>query len=135
LKRLGGRFAQYHDRLYKSHAVSGSDRVPLTAYGDTAPEPGFEQISPGVWRKQVPRDAVTKLYDIHYECTYRGLNCWVNREDDDGRLEVMYVAGDAFAARDAGLDEIDRGVFRSWVDRSEVPDLHEVRNDILTRGC
>lgn len=128
MKDLGGRFARYHGRLYKSNATSGSDKVPLLAYGDAAPEPGFEPVKPGVWRKRVSRDEVSELYQVEYRCTYRGLDCVAAREDDDGRIELLYLIGNRYAAEDAGLEEIDHGVFRTWVPRNELPDLHEVRN-------
>jgi hypothetical protein len=127
VKDLGGRFARYHGRLYKSNATSGTDKVPLLAYGDTAPEPGFEPVKAGLWRKWVSRDEVSELYKVEYRCTYRGLDCTAAREDDDGRVELLYLIGNSYAAKDAGFEEIDRGVFRIWVSRNDLPDLHEVR--------
>jgi hypothetical protein len=129
VKDLGGRFARHHGRLYKSNATSGSDKVPLVAYGDTPPEPGFEQLKPGVWRKRVAREEVSELYEVEYRCTYRGLDCVAAREDD-GRVELLYLAGNSYAAKDAGMEEIDHGVFRTWVPRNELPDLHEVRSTV-----
>ncbi len=126
MRELGGRFARYGDRLYKSNLTSGSDLVPLIAYGPEAPEPGFEEIKPGVWRKRVPRSEVSEFYQTEYRCTYRGLDCTAAREDG-GRVEILYLAGNSYAAADAGLTEIDRGVFQGWVDRGALDDLHEVR--------
>lgn len=127
MRDLGGRYARYHGRLYKSNATTSSNQVPLVAYGEAPPEPDFTAVRPGVWRKRVSRGEVSELYEVEYRCSYRGLDCVAARTDENERVEILYLIGDHYAAADAGLEEIDRGVFHKWVGREELPDLHEVR--------
>ncbi|HEY0640175.1 MAG TPA: hypothetical protein VGD67_21305 [Pseudonocardiaceae bacterium] len=127
MRDLGGYFARYGERLYKSNAVAPSaPAVPLIHYGDDVPDVGFEKLKDGVWRRRVPRSELTEYYRLEYRCMYRNLDCSMSREEGDD-VEVLYLAGNSYAAAEAGMKEIDRGVFQAWVPRSELEHVQEVR--------
>jgi hypothetical protein len=132
VKELGGRFARYHGRLYRANATSDLASVLLIAYGETPPEPNFESRRPGIWRTHAPRTELDEYYEVRVEAGFRGLGCAADQEDDNGRLWLLYLAGDSYAAEAAGFKQIDYGVWGRWVDRAELDDLGEVRKDLLT---
>lgn len=131
MKELGGTFAQYHGRLYKAHPTTDQDVVLLLAPGDSAPEPGFESKRPGIWRKHVPVAELDEYYEVDHPCRYRGLDCTAVWQDEAGELEIQYLAGNSYAARDAGMTEVDHGVWQKRVPRHELDEIHEQRKDLL----
>jgi hypothetical protein len=131
MKELGGKFARYHGRLYRANDVSGQTHVLLVAYGDKAPEPDFESLRPGTWRKQALRSDLEEYYHVQFGAIYRGLDCVADREGDDGRLWLIYLLGDRSKAEAAGFEELEYGVWGRWVDRQELDAFTEMRHDLL----
>lgn len=129
MKKVGGRFASYQGTLYKAESMTDPGRIQLVAYLEPPPELGFDAVRPGLWRKRLGRPEVTEYYLVRVDCTYRGLDCGVIGEDGD-RLRITYLSGYDDAAAQAGLEQVDRGVWEGWVDRDQVQDLREVRTPL-----
>jgi hypothetical protein len=130
VKELSGRFARYQGRLYEAYPTTAPGKVLLLAHTDSAPGPGFESRRPGTWRRHVATTELTEHYEVEQRCTFRGLDCVAATEDDDGRLDIVYLAGDSRAAAAAGMTETERGVFRARVDPRDLDERHEVRRDL-----
>jgi hypothetical protein len=130
VKELGGRYARYQSRLYESYPTTAPGKVLLLARADAAPAPGFESPRPGLWRRYVATTELTEHFELEQRCTYRGLDCVATSEDNDGRLGIVYLAGDSRAAAAAGMAETEHGVFQARVDPGELDERHEVRRDL-----
>ncbi|MFG6197059.1 hypothetical protein [Nonomuraea sp. JJY05] len=91
-----------------------------------SPEPadGFEEVEPGCHVRPVPVSECAALHFVTTVCTWRGERFHVH-DERDGRLLLEYLGGSAPAAVELGLERVERGVYRLWVPRAEVTDLHE----------
>jgi hypothetical protein len=126
MRNVGGARAVVDGQTYEAHATVDPAVISIVTRQAPAPGSGFSQVTPTAWRKRVRLDDVSDYYTVEVRCRYRGLECVIGREDGD-RVEIYYQAGNAFAARDAGLTEVDRGVWKTWVGRTAVADSQEVR--------
>ncbi|SEF89714.1 hypothetical protein SAMN05444920_101959 [Nonomuraea solani] len=88
------------------------------------PLDGFEEVEPGCHVRTVPAPECESLHLVTTVCRWRGEPFLVCAEEE-GRLLIEYPGGSAIAARELGLERVERGVYRLWVPRSEVSGLQE----------
>ncbi|TMR99698.1 hypothetical protein [Nonomuraea basaltis] len=88
------------------------------------PADGFDEIEPGCHVRTVPAAECAALHFVTTVCRWRGEQFHVH-DERDGRLLLEYLGGSALAARELGMERIERGVYRLWVPREEVTDLSE----------
>jgi hypothetical protein len=90
------------------------------------PEPGFDEVRPGRYVRELAGGEVERLVYVRTTCTWRGHPFIVLAQHDDW-LRVEYTGGRAPVARALGLEEFDFGVYQGWAPVAEVTDLHEQR--------
>ncbi len=90
----------------------------------TAPLPEFEEFQPDVYLKLVHAAECDMVAHITMTCQWRGEPCMVHDERDDDLL-LEYTGGQVPRARALGLERLERGVYRGWVNRDEVRGLRE----------
>ena len=89
-----------------------------------APEEGFEEVAPGLHVRSVPARECDAVLSVRTVGTWRGADVVV-LDDRDDELLVEATGGSWTAARAAGFDRVDRGVWRRWVLRDNVRGLRE----------
>jgi hypothetical protein len=83
------------------------------------PEPGFETVGDGRYRRTVPAGEVDGLGYLRTVGLWRDVPVLVLAERD-GRYLVEYHGGNGPAARALGLARIDVAVYAGWVDAAQV---------------
>ncbi|MGI8720953.1 MAG: hypothetical protein ACR2JG_01860 [Geodermatophilaceae bacterium] len=90
----------------------------------TAALPEFEEFQPGIYLKLVHAAECDMVAHITMTCQWRGEPCMVDDERGDDML-LEYTGGQVPRALALGLERIERGVYRGWVNRDEVRGLRE----------
>ncbi len=85
------------------------------------PLDGFEEVTPGRYRRIVPDNEVELVY-VRTTCSWRGQPFIVLGEHETW-YRVEYTGGLATIAEQLKLEEFDYGVYQGWAPRSEVRDL------------
>jgi len=124
-----GRFAVHDGIKYDANVDVEGRRVQLYSTDPSAVERGFEPAGQGRYRRSVPADDVDALYDVHTLGRWRGEPFEVVGEHD-GRWDLWYLGRNSDTARQLGLEQYDRGVWRITVDPAEVTDVHTERRDL-----
>jgi hypothetical protein len=115
-----GYLARWHDADYD--AVPGVDGE-IRLYTVT-PAEGFEEVRPGRFLRVVEETEVQSLRYVRTHCTWRG-EPFVVIGEHEGWVRVEYAGGRAPVATAMGLEDVDRGVYQTWVSREEIEELHQ----------
>jgi hypothetical protein len=111
---------------YQGHEYEASpDDAEVRLYA-TEPEPDFEEIRPGRYRRIVPIGEVKDLAYVRTVCTWRG-EPFIILGQHEAWLRVEYTGGKAPVAAALGLEEFDFGVYQGWAPAAEVTDVREFR--------
>lgn len=92
---------------------------------------GFEEIEPDVYVRQVPATECDMFAYVTMVCQWRGEPCMVH-DERSSELLLEYTGGQVPRALDLGMERIERGVYRRWVDRDEVRGLRESMTMLVT---
>ena len=89
------------------------------------PAEGFDALgADGPWVRAVPVGECDAVVHVRRVGTWRGVPCAVH-DERDGELLVEHTGGSWLAAREAGFDRVERGVWRRWVPRDELRGMRE----------
>ncbi|NUR82781.1 MAG: hypothetical protein HOY71_01695 [Nonomuraea sp.] len=89
-----------------------------------APAEGFEEVAPGRYVRVVPAAECAGLWHVTTVCEWRGAPFLV-LDERESELLLEYTGGRASAAVALGLERAERGVYRRWIPREEVSEVHE----------
>ncbi|GAA4213957.1 hypothetical protein GCM10022220_39700 [Actinocatenispora rupis] len=117
-----GFYARWRGAEYEAAPSSGGAHL----YSGEGDLPGFEAVASGRYRRIVSFSDLDEFGYVITAGALRGEPVKVLAEHEEW-LRVEYTGGRAPRAERLGLDRFDRGVYQSWVLRTEVTDLHEVR--------
>ncbi len=90
----------------------------------TEPLEGFEEFAPDLHLHLVHVAECDMVAYVTTICHWRGEPCMVHDERDD-ELLVEYIGGQAPRALELGLERVERGVYRGWVQREELRGMRE----------
>ena len=123
-----GMYAEWQGRVFPA---TGTVRPPNSMRLVTDhPEEGFEEVTPGRFRRIVPTSELTALFNLQTYCTWMGIRCAVRVRNKDGTLHVEWTGGNQTRAEELGFEWRERGIFYRTVPESEVTDLHQERREI-----
>jgi hypothetical protein len=88
------------------------------------PADGFDEVRSGRFVRIVPNGEVDDLRYVRTRCTWRG-EPFVIIGEHGGWVRLEYSGGRAPVATALGLENVDVGVYQTWVARDEVEQLHE----------
>jgi hypothetical protein len=90
----------------------------------TAPAEGFSEVRPGRFVSIVRDDAVESLHYVRTHCIWRG-EPFVIIGEHGGWVRLEYTGGRAPVAAALGLENVDVGVYQTWISREEIEQLRE----------
>lgn len=117
----------YRVRWQGQEYEASPDGDLLRLYSDE-PQPGFDEIRDGRYRRLVTRQEADWFGYVRTVGIWSGQPVLVLAELPHQVL-VEYTGGRAPAALLLGLPRIDLGVYQGWVDRAQVADIHQERVD------
>lgn len=88
------------------------------------PANGFDEVEPDVHVRRVLASECDMFAYVTMVCQWRGEPCTVH-DERASELLLEYTGGQVPRALELGMDRIERGVYRRWVDRDEVRGLRE----------
>lgn len=94
---------------------------------------GFQEVTEQDYVQSVLAEECDAVLFVSTVCTWRGAEFLVTDERGE-ELQLEYVEGDAIKAMGMGLERIERGVYRGWVQRDEVRGLRESTAIIFAGG-
>lgn len=115
--------ARWQGEEYSAAADPQPDQVCLRLYRP-GPADGFDEVSPGHYVKAVTAAECDAVYHVTTVCEWQGAPFQVQDERGD-ELLLEYTGGSAPVAQELQLQRIERGVYRAWVPRADVPALSE----------
>ena len=115
-----GYYARWQGEEYEAAPSSAGAHL----YTDEPDQWGFDEVADGRFRRIVPFDELDEFGYLTTVGAFRGHPVKVLARHETW-LRVEYTGGLAPVAEQLGLDRFDRGVYQSWVPRSEITDLHE----------
>jgi hypothetical protein len=95
----------------------------MRLYG-SAPADGFEKVGDGRFVRAIPAIDCSDIWHVTTVCEWRSAPFWVHTTRET-ELLLEYLGGDALQAAALGLERVERGVYRLWVERTEVTALQE----------
>lgn len=117
-ERLAWYTARYGGTEYSCAIEPSIPFVDVRLHHDREAD-GFTEVEPGRFVKVVPMRECDAVVYRYLTCRWRSLECII-LDEDKSRVLVEYAGGDGPAAQAAGLDCIERGVYRAWVPADEV---------------
>lgn len=90
----------------------------------TAPAEGFDEIRPGRFAHIAQDSEVESLRYVRTHCVWRG-EPFVVIGEHGGWVRLEYSGGRTPVAAALGLDNVDIGVYQTWVSREEIEQLRE----------
>jgi hypothetical protein len=90
---------------------------------------GFEQVNPNLYVRVVPAADCETILFVTTVCQWRGAPFQVHDERGD-ELLLEYTGGEVPTAQRLGLQRIERGVYRRWVQRADVRELQESQTEL-----
>lgn len=101
--------------------------VALAADAEPDAALGFERTAAGRWRRVVPADEVTELFELSVTARWNGLEMRVvdSFRDTEGRpvARVSYTGHDADLAEGLRLQKVDAGVYEASVPMASLVDV------------
>lgn len=96
------------------------------------PLEGFDELQPGVYVRRLAASDCDMVAHVRMTCDWRGEEFLVHDERGE-ELLLEYTGGKVPRALELGLERIERGVYRGWVNRDEVRGLRESRTLLVAR--
>lgn len=129
ISRYVGPMATWRGTHLSADPVDG--HVVLASEVEPPAELGFEPTAAGRWRKAVPADEVTELFELSVTGRWNGLEMRVVDQwtgaDGESLARVSYTGHDADIAEGLRLEKVDAAVYEATVPAASVSALQTVQ--------
>lgn len=120
--------ARWNGEEYSAAPHPQPAQLAMRLYRST-PADGFERVADGHFVREVPAAECEAIQFVTTVCEWRGAPFQVHDERGD-ELLLEYTGGLVPVAQRLGLQRIERGVYRQWVQRSAVRGLRETAAEL-----